>query len=120
MRKSKIPPVEELQPYVDNRKGAAEKFCVSERTIVRWMQQYDIYRPKNNYGCGKLDADKAREMRRLSKQGKTMKEIAVQFKVTISTVSRVLNNTVYKESTDVAEVSVIYNLNPSPAPSLVS
>lgn len=107
------PTREELLPYIDNRKDAAKLYGVSEKTIIRWMQHHKIYKPRPNFGHSKLNMDKAQEIRREHKQGKSVKELASQYDVTVSTIGRVLNNVIYKESTDVAEVSVVYNINVS-------
>lgn len=107
------PTREELLPYIDKRKDAAKLYGVSEKTIIRWMQHHKIYKPKPNFGHSKLNMDKAQAIRREHKEGKSAKELAQQYGVTVSTIGRVLNNVIYKESTDVAEVSVVYNINDS-------
>lgn len=105
------PPKEKLEPYVLNRDAAAEKFGVSERTICRWMQHYGILERKNNMGCNKLDLSKAREIRRRYSEGSTMNDLAEEYGVTFSTISRIVHNINYKEpSKETAIVRVIYNL----------
>jgi transposase len=108
-----IPEKKELLPYVKKRKEAAEHFNVTERTIVNWMKKYNIYKPKKNYGCNKLNLEKAKEIRSLYKNGKKIKELSKKYKVTIATISRIINNIVYKENMehDTADVTVIYNAN---------
>lgn len=109
------PTREDLLPYMDKRRDAAKLYGVSEKTIIRWMQHYQIYKPTPNFGHSKLDMGKAQAIRREHKGGKTPKELAALYGVTVSTIGRVLNNVIYKESTDVAEVSVVYNINASSA-----
>lgn len=104
-----IPRKEDLLPYVDNRKSAADKFDVSEKTIVNWLKRYDLYKAKPNFGCGKLDMDKALTIRRLYKEGVAMRSLAKQYGVTVATISRVVNNVIYVQIKEVAEVSVVYN-----------
>jgi uncharacterized protein YjcR len=113
MRVSKIPPKIELLPFVKDRKMAAEKYGVTQKTISRWMQEYGLYQPKNNFGCNKLNMDKARDIRDLRKNGKSLKEIASVYGVTVSTISRIVHNIVYRDEKEVADVKVIYNPDPS-------
>jgi transposase len=109
MKTSKIPPKEDLLPYVNNRKEAANVFNVTEKTIILWLIKYDLYKPKCNYGSNKLDIYKAREIRDHYKNGKSMKELAVDYDVTLSTISRIIHNINYHEDKEVAEVHMIYN-----------
>lgn len=112
MKTSKIPPKETLLLYVDNRKEAANVFHVSEKTITLWLEKYDLYHPRHNYGCNKLDLDKAREIRDLYKQGKSLKELAGLYKVTIASISRIIHNITYHEDVirkEVADIVMIYN-----------
>jgi len=104
------PPKEKLEPFVNDRQMAAEKYKVSERTVSRWMQYYGILERKNNMGCNKLDANKAHEIRQKRSEGATLKELAEEFGVTFSTISRIIHNINYKElSKDTAQVRVVYN-----------
>jgi hypothetical protein len=106
-----IPSKNDILPYVDNRKEAAKKFEVTEKTIVNWMKFHGLYKPKENYGCGKLNLEKACEIRKLYESGRKMKELASIYNVTFSTISRVIHNVIYAESKSTATVSVIYNIN---------
>lgn len=99
---------------MNNRSLAAAKYGVTQRTISRWLSQYGLYKPKHNYGCNKLDMDKAREIRSFSKDGMAMKELSEKYKVTLSTISRVVHNLIYKDEKNVADVKVIYNPDPDP------
>lgn len=106
------PPRDRLEPYTQDRNAAAEKFGVSERTICRWMQYYGILERKNNMGCNKLDLAKAREIRRRHSEGVSINDLADEYGVTFSTISRIIHNINYKESPkETAIVRVIYNLN---------
>jgi len=99
-----------LEPYVDDREAAVEKFGVSERTICRWMKYYGILDRKNNMGCNKLNLEKAREIRKKYSEGISMNDLAEEYEVTFSTISRVVHNVNYKEpSKETAEVRVVYN-----------
>lgn len=108
-----VPPKEVLQPYVNNRKEAARVFNVTERTIINWLKKHNLYSPRENYGCGKLNQNKADEIRKLYKDGVTIKELAVRYGVTFSSIARVIHNLTYQESRDVAIVSVVHNINSS-------
>jgi hypothetical protein len=113
MRVSRIPPVDELRPFTFDRVAAAEKFSVTEKTIIRWMKQYGLYEPLRNCGPNRLNMDKAREMRRLHKQGSSVSELSSRYHVTVTTVSRVINHITYRDKPDVAEVTVVYNHIPA-------
>lgn len=101
----------DILPYVNNRKEAAKKFEVTEKTIVNWLKFHGLYEPKENYGCGKLNLEKALEIRKLYESGKKMKELASIYNVTFSTISRIIHNVIYSESKNTATVNVIYNIN---------
>lgn len=108
-----IPRKEELLPYVDDRKEAAKIFDVSEKTVSNWMKKYDLYVPKENFGCGKLDLKKAAEIRKLHRDGAKMKELAAMYDVTFATISRVVHNLIYRKTIGTAEITVVYNVTPS-------
>ena len=103
------PSSEQLRPFVDDRKAGAEKFGVSVKTISRWMKDEGLYKPKNNYG-NKLNLDKAREIRKKHADGSEIKELANEYHVTFSTVSRIVQNITYPEIKETAIVSVTYNI----------
>lgn len=105
----KKPGFEELRTFRDNRKQAAAYFDVSERTIIRWLQYHNLYAPREGHGR-KLDLDKAREIRKKHSDGKTIKQLAREYNVTFSSISRIVQNINYKEVRDTALVGVIYNL----------
>lgn len=102
------PSKEDLLPYVHKRKEAADIFGVSEKTILRWLKSYNIYE-HGQYGRGKLDTKKAKEIREKNKAGISIKKLANEYGVTFATISRVVHYLTYKESEDKAKVSVIYN-----------
>jgi transposase len=104
------PTKKQLINYVEDKKLAAKKFGVSERTITRWMQSYEIYKPKSNYGCGKLNMEKAIKIRKLYNKGCTKKELSEQYKVTFSTISRIIHNVNYSVNS-MANINVVYNPN---------
>jgi transposase len=107
-----IPEKKELISFINDRKTAAAKFNVTEKTIINWMKKYDIYKPKKNYGCNKLNFEKAMEIRTLHKKGDSIKQLSSKYNVTFATISRIINNLIYieKESKDTAQVTAIYNL----------
>lgn len=105
-----IPSKNELLPYKNNRKQAAKFFKVTEKTIVNWMKKYEIYEPKQNYGCNKLDMTKAVEIRNLYKEGYEIKNLAKKYQVSFSTISRIIHNFTYKEFENTALVNVVYNV----------
>lgn len=105
-----IPTKDDLKPYLNNRKLACEKYNVSEKTIINWLKRYDLYEPRENYGCNKLNLDKAIEIRKLHKSGVKMKDLASQYKVTFATISRIVHNLIYKEFKNTADISVVYNV----------
>lgn len=117
-----IPDKDDLFPYVNDRKAAAKKFNVTEKTITNWMKKYEIYKPKQNYGCNKLNFEKALEIRKNHKQGESIKSLSSKYNVTFATISRIINNLIYveKETKDTAKVSVVYNLQKTNADEEVS
>ena len=102
------PTKKQLICYIEDKKLAAKKFGVSERTITRWMQSYGIYNPKPNYGCRKLNMEKAIKIRELYDKGYTRKELSKKYKVTFSTISRIIYNINYSIKST-ANISVVYN-----------
>lgn len=105
-----IPSKEELLPFKENRKEAAKFFEVTEKTVINWFKKYGLYEPKENYGCGKLNRQKADDIRKLHAQGVSIRDLAVKYKVTFATISRVVHNLIYREGKDTAIVNVVYNL----------
>jgi transposase len=104
------PKKEDLTPYLNNRKEAAKKFGVTEKTITNWMKKHGIYKPKKNFGCNKLNFEKALEIRKLHKDGLKIKDLAKKYKVTFATISRIVNNLIYKDKNfkNTAVVNVVY------------
>lgn len=103
------PSKESLLPYVHKREEAAEFFGVSQKTILRWLNNYGIYE-HGQYGRGKLNHRKATEIRKQHKNGVSIKELAKKHKVTFATISRVVHHITYKEvHSNEAIISVIYN-----------
>lgn len=112
MKKSKMPSVEDLVPFMNNRKEAAKKYGVTEKTIINWLKKCQLCNNSNVYSSHKLDMDKAVEIRKLHKYGKTIKELSLLYNVTFSTISRVVKNVTYSQNKEVADIKVIYNPNP--------
>jgi transposase len=103
------PSSKELIEFIDDHKKAADHFGVSEKTICRWMKVYGIYQPKMNYGT-KLSFEKAREIRKKYSDGAEIKNLAEEYHVTFSTISRIIHNITYTEIKETATVSVTYNI----------
>lgn len=103
-----MPPLDNLLPYIKNRKIAAKKFGVSEKTIVRWLKYYDLYSPKPNYGPGKIGEYNAKIIRKKHAKGFSIKELAKEYEVTFSSISRIVNNLNYSESRKDSKINVIY------------
>jgi transposase len=102
------PSLEQLYPYENDRKSAAKHFNVSEKTICRWMQSEGIYECKKNYGV-KLNMQKAQEIRKKFEEGSKIKDIAKEYGVTFSAISRILHNINYPVIKETALVKVVYN-----------
>ena len=90
-----------------SRAEIAEKFGVSNRTVVRWLQHDGLF---ERQGCGKLNMKKAREIRNKHATGASIKSLAKEYGVTFASVSRVLQHLTYDDrKPDFAKISVIYN-----------
>lgn len=101
------PSKEELLLYVeDGRKQIAEIFGVSERTVVRWLKEHDLF---ERIGRGKLSLKKARLIRQEHQKGASIKELASKYNVTFASISRVVHHITYPDKKEFAIVSVIYN-----------
>ena len=98
----------ELQLFVADYKSAANQFKVSEKTVSRWMKSEGLHEVKENYGV-KLNLEKAREIRLKHSEGVEIKDLALQYNVTFSTISRIIHNITYTEIKETAKVKVIYN-----------
>lgn len=89
-----------------NRDEIAEKFKVSDKTVVRWLKHYGMFERKSR----KLDKQKAADIREKCKNGISMKDLAAEYEVTFAAISRILNNITYKtHKKTYASVSVLYN-----------
>jgi len=104
------PKKKELVPYKENVEKITKDFSVSHRTVIRWLKYYNMYYPRSNYGANKLSMDTARDIRNKYYDGMVMKDLAEEYKVTFSTISRVIHNITYKQVIGTAEISVIYNI----------
>ncbi len=102
------PSLNSLLPYVSDRKSGALHFGVSQKTFTRWLQAENLYVPKENYGV-KLNMQKARDIRRKFNDGTAIKDLAKEYQVTFSAISRVVQNISYHEVKETAKVEVIYN-----------
>ena len=103
------PSKEDLLLFIKDRKGAAKHFGVSEKTICRWMKSENLYESKANYGV-KLNMQKAQAIRKKFEDGIEIKELAKEYQVTFSAISRIIQNRTYREIKQTANVSVTYNL----------
>ena len=99
-----MPSKDQLQNL--NREEIAEKFKVSDKTIVRWLKHYGMFERK----ARKLNQQKATDIREKYKDGISMKDLASEYEVTLAAISRILNNITYKmRKKTYAVVSVQYN-----------
>lgn len=79
-----------------NDKTLAEKYSCSVRTVQRWRSKLRLKRP--GWGPGKLDMEKAREIRHLYYQNNlTQKDLAGMYGVSQAAIGRVVNNISYPE-----------------------
>lgn len=97
-------PSKEQLIYI-NREEIVKKFNVSDKTVIRWLKHYGIFDRKGR----KLNLNKAKNIRSKHKNGISIKELAKEYEVTFSTISRVVNNITYKNKSTYANVSVVYN-----------
>lgn len=89
-----------------NSQGAAKHYKVSLKTISRWMKHYEL---KSNYRPNKLKG-RAEEIRALHEKGRSIKDLAAQYQVTFSAISRLLHKITHKPPKEFADVYVIYNV----------
>ena len=90
------------------RKKAAKILGISERTLQKNMNNYGItfrdWRPKKEHikrkgwGGYKLNRQKAQDIREMFENGEKIKNIAKNYNVTFSAISRIINNITYKEN----------------------
>ena len=85
------PNKEELACFSCDIKSAAEKWEVSERTIRRWLQAENLYKPRKGFGPGKLKNKEIEEIRRL-KSSYTQAQLGKMFNVSQAMVGRIVNN----------------------------
>jgi len=102
------PSTEQLRAFINNIKGAAKQFDVSEKTICRWLKSEGLHECKSNYGV-KLNMQKAKEIRKKFNDGSEIKELSSEYSVTFSTISRIIQNITYCEIKETAIVKVVYN-----------
>lgn len=86
----------DLLPFKHDIEGAAKTFGVSERTIRRWLKKLDIYEPREGYGPGKVDIERAAEIRRLYEEGHTQAELGKMYGITQAMIGRIVNNLAYR------------------------
>jgi len=102
------PSAEKIRTLANNIKEAAKQFDVSEKTICRWLKSEGLYECKSNYGV-KLNMQKAKEIRKKFNEGFEIKELASEYCVTFSAISRIVKNITYCEIKETAIVKVVYN-----------
>ncbi len=79
-----------------NDKELAEKYSCSTRTIQRWRRK--LQNKRFGWGPGKLNMEKAREIRDLYRQkGLTQVVLAKMYHVSQAAIGRVVNNVSYPE-----------------------
>lgn len=88
------PTQEEFENWTD--KMIADKYDCSVRTVQRWRSRLRIKR--DGWGPGKLDYEKAREIRHIYNQRKmTQEALARLYGVSQAAIGRVVNNISYPE-----------------------
>ena len=103
------PSKEDLERFNGNLREVADFYDISERTARRWMQGYDLFKPQENYGACKLSFQQAKEIRvRHTNESMSIKDLAKDYDVTFSAISRILHNFTYRDP-DTAKVHVTYN-----------
>ena len=88
-----------------SREEIAEKFSVSLKTAIRWQKHYDLFESKVN----RINYAKADLIRKKYLNGCSPKDCQEEFGCSLTTVYRVLNNQIYPEGSQTADVSVSYN-----------
>ncbi len=88
-----------------SREEIAEKFGVSDKTVVRWLKHHKMFEGKGR----RLGQCKANEIREKYKGGNSIKKLASEYEVTFAAISRIINNITYKAHKTYAEVTVSYN-----------
>ena len=88
-----------------SREQIAEKYSVSDKTVVRWLKHHGLYERK----ITRLSKEKAREIRDKYLNNEPVKFMAEDYGVTVSTIYRIVNQETYPSSKDSAAVSVSYN-----------
>jgi transposase len=91
-----------------SREEIAEKFGVSEKTVIRWLKHHKMFEGKGR----RLNQTKADKIRAKYKAGMSMKDLSTEYEVTFATISRVINNITYRiDKKTYAKVTVSYNPN---------
>jgi transposase len=103
-----MPTKEELLHYLNimNRKEISDIFQVSESTVSRWLKAHQLCR--QGWGAGKMTYGTAQEIRKFytSKQY-TQKELAKKYKVSQSTISKIINNQSHKSEKLISGEAVV-------------
>jgi len=86
----------------------AQNFDVSLRTARRWMESYDLFHPKENFGPNKINSRKAEQIRVRNLKGETPKDLAQEFRISLTNVYRIISK-VYYPVKQTATITVIYN-----------
>lgn len=68
-----------------------------------------VFKANKALGAGKLNKEKASEIRVLHRDGTSIPDLAKEFNVTENSIYNVLNNVTYYSKPDFATVSVVYN-----------
>lgn len=97
------PSKEEIQDL--SREQICKKYDVCDRTAIRWQKHYKLFESK----ISRLDEDRANKIREYHNLGHSPKDCEKFFKLSLTTVYRVLNNQIYPQIPQTANVSVSYN-----------
>lgn len=97
------PPKKDIEGL--DRYQISENYGVCLRTAVRWQKHYDLFQSK----IGRLNQNEANKIRECHNLGWSPKDCEAAFGRSLTTIYRVLNNQIYPQNPQTANVSVSYN-----------
>jgi len=100
------PTLEQIQSFKTHQ-SIMDHYKVCKKTVIRWLDFYGLNQKCNNFGR-KLTKKDAKTIRNSYKLGENVKKLACNYKVTVSSIYRIINNETHVVK-DCSKVSVIYN-----------